>query len=98
MNRRKHNQPSKPVSRMTLVEYSDHQRILAGHDSATGTEVYVLRKTDGGEWELYQIEVSELDQSLRSFLTADESEHDELHKAILATMGKPKRKRKRVAK
>ncbi|OYP38902.1 hypothetical protein [Rhodopirellula sp. MGV] len=89
----------KPVSRMALVEYSNHQKILAGHDPTNKT-VFVLRKTDAGEWYLYQIELTALDEGLRSFLSADESEHDELHKAILATMPRPKRapKRKRAAR
>lgn len=86
-----------PTATMKLIEFDAKRRILAGHDAA-GESVWVLRKDDQGDYGLFRIEISELDQALRSFITADESERLELVKAITETMEPPKRKRRSKAR
>ncbi|WP_182865027.1 hypothetical protein [Stieleria mannarensis] len=98
MSKTRKTSPPAPVARMTLVEISERQKILAGHDDASESTVYVLRKTDAGDWHLYCVPITDLDATLRSFIPADESEHMELAKAIEATMTKPRRKPRRKAK
>ncbi len=83
-----------PIASMTLVEITERQKILAGHDRDTEA-VFVLRKTDAGEWFLYRIPISELDQQLRSFVSASESESLELAKAIRETI-RPRRQGRRA--
>ena len=86
------------VSTMRLIE-AGPDKVLAGFD-ADETSVYVLRKQTATVYELHQIPISEASQSLRAFLSSDQSEHAELVAAILATVERPTRKprRKRKAK
>ena len=85
------------ISTMTLIEVGT-TKILAGHDQSEES-VFVFRRV-GEDYALHQIGISEADQALRSILAADQSEHAELVRAILATADKPPRKprRKRKAK
>ena len=86
------------ISTMKLIEVGT-TKVLCGFDDEQ-TSVYVLRKQTATEYALHQIPISEASQSLRAFLAADQSEHAELVRAILATADKPPRKprRKRKAK
>jgi len=86
------------ISTMTLIE-AGPAKVLCGFDEDQ-TSAFVLRKQTATDYALHQIGISEADQALRSILAADQSEHAELVRAILATADKPKRKRrtKRKAK
>lgn len=85
------------ISTMRLIE-AGTDKVLAGFD-ADETSVYVLRKQTATVYELHQIPISEASQELRAFLSSDQSENAELVAAILATVKKPVRKRrKRKAK
>lgn len=87
--------PPPIVSRLQLIEISERKKILAGHDVATDSRVYVLRKSDDGDWILYLVPISELDQQLRSFLDPVEIESMELVSAIADTEPVKKKRRKR---
>ena len=76
--------PPKPIARLRLVELDPKRKILAGHDP-TDNGVFVVRKTGDGDWLLFNVPVSERDQALRSFLSADDSELLELTKSIRMT-------------
>jgi len=86
------------ISTMTLIE-AGPAKVLCGFDEDQ-TSAFVLRKQTATDYALHQIGISEADQALRSILAADQSEHAELVRAILATADKPPRKprRKRKAK
>lgn len=82
------------VATLKLVEVGT-TKILAGHDSES--EAVLVFRRDAKRPELYhlhRIDVSESEQSLRSFLSVDQSEASELVNAVLATMSPPKRKRR----
>ncbi|MCO8121456.1 hypothetical protein NHH03_06885 [Stieleria sp. TO1_6] len=75
-----------PIARLKLVELDPKRKVLAGYDD-TETTVFVLRKTKAGDWQLFNVPISDRDQTLRSFLTANDSELLELTKSIQATSG-----------
>ncbi len=96
---RKSPPPPSPIAELRLIQFDAKRRILAGHDGDDGDYVFVLRKEDGDRWRLYRLAITEADQALRSFVSADDSEAAELMAAIAETMAKPKRKtRKRKAR
>lgn len=82
-----------PIATLQLIEITPRQKILAGHH-ADDDSVFVLRKSDAGEWFLFSIPVDESRATLRSFIEPDDAEAMERTAAILATMDKPKRRRK----
>ncbi|MDF1843373.1 MAG: hypothetical protein P1U77_18200 [Rubripirellula sp.] len=81
---------------MTLIQAGD-DKVLCGFD-ADEISVFVLRKQTATEYALHQIPISEASQELRAFLSSDQSEHGELVAAILQTVKRPTRKRRRKAK
>ena len=81
------------------MHHAGEIQCLAGFDTDE-TSVFVLRKQNATDYHLHLIPVSEAEQTLRAFLSSDQSENAELVVAILASVKQPKRKprRKRKAK
>ena len=84
------------IATMQLVEVGA-SKILAGH-GADAESVFVLRKTESDVYELHEAPIHAAEQSLRSFLSADQSELGELVAGILKTMIDPHRSRKPKAR
>lgn len=84
------------ISNMQLIE-AGPDKVLAGLDGDQ-TSVFVLRKQTATVYQLHLIPISEASQSLRAFLSSDQSEHAELVAAILATVERPTRKPRRKRK
>lgn len=83
------------IANMRLIE-AGGSKILAGHDVNADGFVFVLRR-DAKGYTLHRVQVGDREQ-LRAFLSASQSEANELVAAILETVKKkPKRRAKRKA-
>ena len=85
------------AARLELIDVPGIGKILAGHDATDDAHCFVLRKVDDS-YELHRVELTTVDHQVRSFLASKQSTANELTRAILETVPKPKKRASRRRK
>ena len=72
------------IATLRLIEVGP-KRILAGHDFASEPPAVLVLRRDGDDYELHSIPIDQAHQQIRSFVSVNQSEANELVNAILET-------------